>query len=97
MTKQIREGISQVNSAKESKVKFGLVIDGKSLDFALDKKLEKMFLDLAIDCASVICCRSSPKQKALVSLMVGVDWIGKTVTEIVSIFCYWHQNNLIEF
>lgn len=80
VTKQIREGISQVNSAKESKVTFGLVIDGKSLDFALDKKLEKMFLDLAIDCASVICCRSSPKQKALVTRLV--KGTGKTTLAI---------------
>lgn len=80
VTKQIREAISQVNSAKESKVTFGLVIDGKSLDFALDKKLEKMFLDLAIDCASVICCRSSPKQKALVTRLV--KGTGKTTLAI---------------
>lgn len=29
--------------------------------------MKKMFLQLAVGCASVICCRSSPKQKALVS------------------------------
>lgn len=46
----------------------GLIIDGKSLNFALNKNLEDSFLDLAINCASVICCRSSPRQKALVSI-----------------------------
>lgn len=29
-----------------------------------------MFLDLAVACSSVICCRSSPKQKALVSVQL---------------------------
>ena len=32
-----------------------LVIDGKSLTFALEKDMEKMFLDLAIMCKAVIC------------------------------------------
>ena len=62
--------MSQIKSAKESDVKFGLIIDGKSLDFSLKKDIEKSFFELAINCASVICCRSSPKQKALVSVMI---------------------------
>lgn len=57
------------NSANENPEMFGLVIDGKSLTFALDTKLEKKFLELAIQCNSVICCRSSPKQKALVRFL----------------------------
>ena len=32
-----------------------LVIDGKSLTFALEKEMEKMFLDLAVMCKAVIC------------------------------------------
>ena len=32
-----------------------LVIDGKSLTYALEKDMEKMFLDLAIMCKAVIC------------------------------------------
>ena len=76
MTKQIIEGRSQLSSAKEGSVTFGLVIDGKSLDYALDERLENLFLELAINCASVICCRSSPKQKARVSLMT---WMVKSL------------------
>ncbi len=60
----------QIISAKESAIKFGLIIDGKSLEFSLKKNTEKSFFELAINCASVICCRSSPKQKALVSVMI---------------------------
>ena len=32
-----------------------LVIDGKSLTFALEKDMEKLFLDLAVVCKAVIC------------------------------------------
>lgn len=47
-----------------------LVIDGKSLTFALEKDLEQLFLKLAIMCKAVICCRVSPLQKALVVKLV---------------------------
>jgi phospholipid-transporting ATPase len=47
-----------------------LVIDGKSLTFALERDLEKLLLDLAIMCKAVICCRVSPLQKALVVKLV---------------------------
>lgn len=33
------------------------VIDGKSLTFALEKNVSKLFLELAIMCKAVICCR----------------------------------------
>jgi len=46
---------------------FALIIDGKSLVYALEDDMKNTFLNLALGCASVICCRSSPKQKALVS------------------------------
>lgn len=44
-----------------------LIVDGKSLGYALEDDVKDKFLALALGCASVICCRSSPKQKALVS------------------------------
>ncbi|KAF1344524.1 hypothetical protein BDV97DRAFT_303904 [Delphinella strobiligena] len=47
-----------------------LVIDGKSLTFALERDMEKLFLDLAVVCKAVICCRVSPLQKALVVKLV---------------------------
>ncbi|KAF7298099.1 P-type phospholipid transporter [Mycena chlorophos] len=47
-----------------------LVIDGKSLGFALEKGISKIFLELAIMCKAVICCRVSPLQKALVVKLV---------------------------
>ncbi|KIJ30028.1 hypothetical protein M422DRAFT_36734 [Sphaerobolus stellatus SS14] len=47
-----------------------LIIDGKSLGFALEKSLSKQFLELAIMCKAVVCCRVSPLQKALVVKLV---------------------------
>ncbi|XP_065358633.1 phospholipid-transporting ATPase VD isoform X2 [Calliphora vicina] len=43
-----------------------LVVDGKTLTFILDlrSKLIRPFLKLAKGCASVLCCRSTPLQKA---------------------------------
>ncbi|KAI7896450.1 uncharacterized protein EV154DRAFT_492260 [Mucor mucedo] len=49
---------------------FALIIEGKSLTFALEKELEKVFYDLATRCKAVICCRVSPLQKALVVKVV---------------------------
>ena len=66
---QIEDGIKQVPTISQpSTESFALIIDGKSLTYALEDDVKFKFLDLAIKCASVICCRSSPKQKALVSL-----------------------------
>ncbi|KAJ2466618.1 aminophospholipid translocase [Coemansia sp. RSA 2322] len=48
----------------------GLIIDGRSLDFALEKDIELLFLELATLCKAVICCRVSPLQKALVVKLV---------------------------
>ncbi|KAF8496459.1 calcium transporting ATPase [Russula emetica] len=47
-----------------------LIIDGKSLTFALEKDVSKLFLELAIMCKAVMCCRVSPLQKALVVKLV---------------------------
>jgi phospholipid-translocating ATPase len=65
VVRQINEGKKLANaSAGET---YALIIDGKSLTYALEDDTKAMFLNLAIGCGSVICCRSSPKQKALVS------------------------------
>ncbi|CAL5038429.1 unnamed protein product [Urochloa decumbens] len=68
---QIEDGIKQIPpSTPISTASFALIIDGKSLTYALEDDVKFKFLDLAIKCASVICCRSSPKQKALVTRLV---------------------------
>nr|GMC59364.1 probable phospholipid-transporting ATPase 8 [Ipomoea batatas] len=65
---QVTKGIDQIKSGSSGS--FGLIIDGNALSFALRDDLKKSFLDLALQCASVICCRSTPKQKALVTALV---------------------------
>ena len=43
-----------------------LVVDGKTLGFIFSKDLTKSFLKLADKCLSVLCCRTTPSQKAQV-------------------------------
>ncbi|KAF3063997.1 putative phospholipid-transporting ATPase C24B11.12c [Daldinia childiae] len=52
-----------------------LVIDGFTLRWVLDDSLKQKFLLLCKQCASVLCCRVSPAQKAAVVSMVknGLD------------------------
>lgn len=49
---------------------FALVVDGKVLEIALRSDVKDHFLQLAVNCASVLCCRVSPKQKALITRLV---------------------------
>ncbi|KAK8511801.1 hypothetical protein V6N13_029393 [Hibiscus sabdariffa] len=78
---QIASGKAQVSALSAMSEAFALIIDGKSLAYALEDDMKKNFLDLAIGCASVICCRSSPKQKALVARLVK-SGTGKTTLAI---------------
>ncbi|KAJ2234341.1 phospholipid transporting ATPase [Coemansia sp. RSA 1286] len=47
-----------------------LVIDGTSLKYALEPELAPLLLEIAVRCQSVLCCRVSPLQKALVVRLV---------------------------
>ncbi|TPX26285.1 hypothetical protein DIZ76_011747 [Coccidioides immitis] len=67
LSKKLQAVQSQTGSDIET---LALVIDGKSLTFALERDMEKLFLDLAVQCKAVICCRVSPLQKALVVKLV---------------------------
>ncbi|KAL6107638.1 atp10a [Pungitius sinensis] len=50
--------------------RLGLVIDGRTLAYALDRSLEDKFLMVARSCRSVLCCRSTPLQKSMVVKLV---------------------------
>jgi len=63
---QITKAVQMVKLEKDPHAAFALIIDGKTLTYALEDEMKYQFLALAVDCASVICCRVSPKQKALV-------------------------------
>jgi phospholipid-transporting ATPase len=53
LSKKLQAVESQANSADTETL--ALIIDGKSLMFALEKDMEKLFLDLAVKCKAVIC------------------------------------------
>ncbi|KAJ4874592.1 putative phospholipid-transporting ATPase 9 [Raphanus sativus] len=78
---QIINGKGQLKYGGGNSDAFALIIDGKSLAYALDDDIKHIFLELAVGCASVICCRSSPKQKALVTRLVK-SGTGKTTLAI---------------
>ncbi|GKU90436.1 hypothetical protein SLEP1_g4429 [Rubroshorea leprosula] len=78
---QLTDGKAQLTALSASDGAFALIIDGKSLVYALEDDMKKMFIELAMGCASVICCRSSPKQKALVTRLVKSE-TGRTTLAI---------------
>ncbi|KAJ3395913.1 hypothetical protein HDU92_004588 [Lobulomyces angularis] len=57
-----------------------LIIDGKTLSYALEPDIALIFLELATHCKAVVCCRVSPLQKALV-----VKLVRKNVEESVTL------------
>ena len=59
-----------------------LIIDGKTLDYALDNEIQLVFLELAMMCQAVICCRVSPLQKALVVKLVKDNVAGSVTLAI---------------
>ncbi|KAJ2072233.1 phospholipid transporting ATPase [Coemansia sp. S155-1] len=62
--------IPDSSSLLKREAPLGLVIDGHSLKYALEPELAPLLLDLAVRCKSVLCCRVSPLQKALVVRLV---------------------------
>ncbi|PKA55891.1 Putative phospholipid-transporting ATPase 7 [Apostasia shenzhenica] len=67
---QITNASQMIKLEKDPHAAFALIIDGKALSYTLEDDMKHHFLNLAVDCASVICCRVSPKQKALVTRLV---------------------------
>ena len=67
---QIRKGIALCDDCSARDVDMGVVIDGRSLAFALEPELAPDFLSLGTGCVSMVCCRVSPLQKALVTGLV---------------------------
>uniref|UniRef100_A0A8C1W2A9 Phospholipid-transporting ATPase n=1 Tax=Cyprinus carpio TaxID=7962 RepID=A0A8C1W2A9_CYPCA len=63
------------NLRKENEL--ALIIDGQTLKYALSFEVRQAFLDLALSCKAVICCRVSPLQKSEI-----VDMVKKHVKAI---------------
>ena len=70
---QITNASQMIKLERDPHAAFALIIDGKTLTYALEDDMKHLFLELAVDCASVICCRVSPKQKALVRFFVALS------------------------
>lgn len=51
---------------------FAVVIDGDTLRHALSPALKTLFLNLATQCETVVCCRVSPAQKAETVKLVSI-------------------------
>ncbi|KAJ2550178.1 aminophospholipid translocase [Coemansia sp. RSA 1933] len=69
----LQKKLDAIHEGRGSNIDFdslALIIDGRSLDFALEKDIEVLFLELATLCKAVVCCRVSPLQKALVVKLV---------------------------
>lgn len=71
--KQLRHALESTNSDANNKMNNqsrALVIDGTTLEYAIEPDTREMLLVLGTRCASVLCCRVSPKQKAQIVTMV---------------------------
>ncbi|XP_076258648.1 ATPase phospholipid transporting 8B isoform X2 [Rhynchophorus ferrugineus] len=55
---------------EESNAGFAIVVNGHSLVHCLHPQMERLFLEVVMQCKSVICCRVTPLQKALVVELV---------------------------
>ncbi|XP_012918145.1 phospholipid-transporting ATPase VD isoform X1 [Mustela putorius furo] len=65
-----REGLPRLPATQDSRLRAGLVITGKALEFALQESLQRQFLELTACCQAVVCCRATPLQKSEVVKLV---------------------------
>jgi phospholipid-transporting ATPase len=68
-SENIEQKLTQLSQKTDKKMN-ALVVDGETLEFALNGELELKFLSIATQCHSVICCRVSPLQKSKVVRLV---------------------------
>lgn len=69
LTEQTAAG-NHGESSSGTVASFILVIDGRTLDWALQEELKEDFLELSCQCKAVICCRSTPLQKSQVVQLI---------------------------
>jgi magnesium-transporting ATPase (P-type) len=75
ITRQLAQGFELVSKDSDEDAAYALIIDGKALIYALADDMKHLFLRLAVLCASVVCCRVSPKQKALVTTILVTNFL----------------------
>ncbi|KAJ8795344.1 hypothetical protein J1605_018359 [Eschrichtius robustus] len=64
------EALHQPPAPPDSGLRAGLIINGRTLEFALQESLQRQFLELAARCHAVVCCRATPLQKSEVVKLV---------------------------
>ena len=70
ITKALNEEIGADFIGQENDV--ALVVEGTTLKHALHTSLRASFIDLALSCKAVVCCRVSPLQKAEIVELVRI-------------------------
>ncbi|VDN06665.1 unnamed protein product [Thelazia callipaeda] len=70
-----------IHDFSRRKIKISLIVGGESLTHALQKRNKMRFLHLTSLCATVICCRCSPAQKASVVKLLK-RWTDGTILAI---------------
>ena len=73
----LRKHVEEFGECLKKDNDVGLIIDGQSLKYGLSCDCRQDFLDIAISCKAVICCRVSPLQKAEI-----VELVKKSVKAI---------------
>ena len=79
--KEFNKYKGEFDSMNKEYKSFGILVDEKALrTINEDKEMQKIFLDIAKDASSVICCRVSPLQKSqVVKMMKNYDKEGVTL------------------
>ena len=72
----------------------GLVIDGRTLMYALEESLKSKFLELAKLCQVVLCCRATPLQKVCFPTLFRIVGFHKQNTRLKGID-HPRQKNLL--
>ncbi|XP_037069797.1 probable phospholipid-transporting ATPase IA isoform X3 [Pollicipes pollicipes] len=66
----VTERLNEMREHREEAGQVALIIDGRTLQYALTHELRAEFMELCLGCRSVICCRVSPGQKAEITELV---------------------------
>lgn len=74
---------SSTSSEGQMRKDAALIIDGKTLKYALSCELRREFYELCVNCKAVICCRVSPIQKADCIMLVRECSKSKDVSFII--------------
>lgn len=68
---RMKQGLQGARSVEvEQSGALAMIIDGKTLDLVDDEEMERLFIDVAIHCKTLICARVTPLQKASVVKLV---------------------------